>query len=78
LGFTTVPAAGLGAAAVWAGDRCRGQIELPFKRRQSLRALDELAAKDDRFCRTFFSSKRIAALLVEPLSQRGVDVSPWG
>jgi hypothetical protein len=76
--FTTVSAERLAASAVLELYRFRWQIELAFKRLKSLLALDDLAAKDDRFCRTFLAIKLLGALLVEQLSHRWVDFSPWG
>ena len=76
--FTTVAPERLEAEAVLEIYRFRWQIELAFKRLKSVLELDELAAKDDRFCRTFLSIKLLGALLVEQLSHHWVDFSPWG
>ena len=37
-----------------------------------------LAAQDDAFCRMFLLTKLLAALLIDELSHRWVDFSPWG
>lgn len=76
--FTTVPAAQLAAPGVLEVYRFRWQIELAFKRLKGLLALDEMAAKDPALCRTFLCIKLLGALLVEQLSHRWVDFSPWG
>jgi hypothetical protein len=76
--FTTVGSACLSAGAVLEVYRFRWQIELAFKRLQSVLSLDDLAAKDDPFCRTFVTVKLLGALLVERLCHRWVDFSPWG
>src|SRR5262249_8414140 len=76
--FTTVPADHLAGAAVLEVYRFRWQIELAFKRLKSLLSLDALVAKDPAFCRTFLCMKLLGALLVDQLSHRWVDFSPWG
>jgi DDE family transposase len=76
--FVTVPTAVLGGPAVLELYRFRWQIELAFKRLKSVLALDEMAAKDPALCRTFLCIKLLGALLVEQLSHRWVDLSPWG
>jgi hypothetical protein len=76
--FTTMPSAQLAAGQVLALYRFRWQIELAFKRLKSLLELDELLAKEEALCRTFLLTKILAALLVEDLSHRWVDFSPWG
>jgi hypothetical protein len=76
--FTTVPAERLPAGAVLEVYRFRWQIELAFKRLKGVLALDELTAKDPALCRLFLCIKLLGALLVEQLSHRWVDFSPWG
>ncbi len=76
--FTTAAAERLPAPAVLEVYRFRWQIELAFKRLKGVLALDELAAKDPALCRTFLCIKLLGALLVERLSHRWVDFSPWG
>jgi hypothetical protein len=76
--FTTVPAESLPAPAVLEVYRFRWQIELAFKRLKGVLALDELTAKDPALCRLFLCIKLLGALLVEQLSHRWVDFSPWG
>lgn len=76
--FTTATAEQLPAPAVLEVYRFRWQIELAFKRLKGVLALDELVAKDPALCRTFLCIKLLGALLVERLSHRWVDFSPWG
>lgn len=76
--FTTLPGERLTAQQVVELYRFRWQIELTFKRMKSLVGLDELAAKDERLGRTFVLAKILGTLLVEELSHRWVDFSPWG
>src|SRR5712691_7210604 len=76
--FTTVPAEELSALSVLELYRFRWQIELAFKRLKGVLALDELTAKDPALCRLFLCIKLLGALLVEQLSHRWVDFSPWG
>jgi Transposase DDE domain len=76
--FTSAPAALLGAGAVLELYRFRWQIELAFKRLKGVLELDEMAAKEPRLCRTFLCIKLLGALLVEQMSHRWVDFSPWG
>ena len=76
--FTTVSRDQWAAPAVLEVYRFRWQIELAFKRLKGLLALDELAAKDPALCRLFLCIKLLGALLVEQLSHRWVDFSPWG
>ncbi len=76
--FTTLAREDLPAAAGLELYRFRWQIELAFKRLKSLVGLDELAAQDEAFARTFLLTKLLATLLIEELSHRWVDFSPWG
>ena len=77
--FTTLDAAAWSATAVLALYRFRWQVEMVFKRMKSILALDEMAAKDPRLCRTFLLAKLIAALLVEDLARHtGAVFSPDG
>ena len=76
--FTSGPADRLPALAVLEVYRLRWQIELAFKRLKGVLALDELTAKDPALCRLFLCIKLLGALLVEQLSRRWVDFSPWG
>jgi Transposase DDE domain len=76
--FTTATGDQLPAPAVLEVYRFRWQIELAFKRLKGVLALDELTAQDPALCRTFLCIKLLGALLVERLSHRWVDFSPWG
>ena len=49
-----------------------------FKRMKSLLHLDELPAKDPDLARAFIYSKLLAALMLEDLTDRYLDFSPWG
>jgi hypothetical protein len=76
--FTTVPGTLWTAETVLELYRFRWQIELAFKRLKGVLALDEMATKERRLCRTFLCIKLLGALLVERLSHHWVDFSPWG
>lgn len=76
--FTTVPPELLSAAELLELYRFRWQIELAFKRMKSLLELDELPAKDPDLGQTVLLTKLLAALLVDELTHRWVDFSPWG
>jgi len=76
--FTTLPTERLSGLEVLEVYRFRWQIELAFKRMKGVLELDELAAKEEAFCRTFLCVKLLGALLVEELSHQWVDFSPWG
>jgi hypothetical protein len=76
--FTTLAANRLEAAAVLELYRFRWQIELAFKRLKSLFGFAALPAKDDGLGRTFLLAKILGALLIDRLSHRWVDFSPWG
>lgn len=76
--FTTVPAAALAAVAALELYRFRWQVELAFKRLKSLLQLDEMTAQKEALCRTFLLAKLLGAVLIDELSHRAVDFSPWG
>lgn len=76
--FTTLPPEVLTAPEILELYRFRWQIELAFKRMKSLLELDALPAKDPDLCQTFLLTKLLAAVLVEELTHRWVDFSPWG
>jgi hypothetical protein len=76
--LTSVPQEELEAQQALEIYRFRWQIEITFKRLKGLLELDELAAKDPRLAQTFLLSKLLAALLLEDLSERFLDFSPWG
>ena len=76
--FITLPAARLAAALVLELYRFRWQVELAFKRMKSLIHLDEMAAQKEELCRTFLLAKLLGAVLIDELSHRAVDFSPWG
>jgi hypothetical protein len=76
--FTTVPGTVLAGPEILELYRFRWQIELAFKRMKSLLELDTLPAKDPELCQTFLLTKLLAALLVDELTHRWVDFSPWG
>ena len=76
--FTTAPSPLLSAREILDLYRFRWQIELAFKRMKTHLALDELPAKDPDLCQTFLLTKLLAAVLVDALTHRWVDFSPWG
>jgi IS4 transposase len=76
--LTTLPPERLSGPQVLEVYRFRWQIELAFKRMKGCLELDELAAKEEGLCRAFLCVKLLGALLVEELSHRWVDFSPWG
>jgi DDE family transposase len=76
--FTTLSPEGLTATEGLELYRFRWQIELTFKRMKSLVGLDELTSQDEALGRTFLLAKILATLLIEELSHRWVDFSPWG
>ena len=75
---SNVPSSTLSALDVLEVYRFRWQIELVFKRMKGLMYLDELPAKDPELARAFIYSKLLAALLLEDLTERYLDFSPWG
>ncbi len=58
--------------------RVRWQIELAFKRLQSLLGLDALRAKDPLLARAYLLAKMIAAVLIETIAAKCRAISPWG
>jgi hypothetical protein len=76
--FSTLSSARLSATAALELYRFRWQIELTFKRMKSLVGLDALTCQDEALGRTFLLTKILATLLIEELSHRWVDFSPWG
>jgi len=76
--FTTLEAEQLAATEVLALYRFRWQVELAFKRLKGIIALDEMAAKDERLCRTFLLTKLLAMLILEELATDYEALSPWG
>jgi hypothetical protein len=76
--FTTLAPERLPATAALELYRFRWQIELTFKRMKSLVGLDALTCQDEALGRTFLLAKILATLLIEELSHRWVDFSPWG
>ena len=76
--LTSVPRETLDTDSVLHLYRLRWQIELAFKRLKSLLQLDHVPAKDPALARCFLYGKLLAALLIEDLTQRFLDFSPWG
>lgn len=76
--LTSLSAEQLSAADVLRLYRFRWQIELAFKRMKSLLALGDLPARDPPLARAFIYGKLLAALLLEDLTERFLDFSPWG
>ena len=76
--LTSLPASALSATDGLELYRFRWQIELAFKRLKSVLALDELSAKGEELGRCILYGKLLAALLVEDLTEKFLDFSPWG
>jgi len=76
--LTSLLASEISAADALALYRFRWQIELAFKRLKSLLNLDVLLARDQQLAQTALYAKLIAAVLVDALTARFVDFSPWG
>jgi hypothetical protein len=76
--LTSLPASVLTATDGLELYRFRWQIEIAFKRLKSLLALDELSAKGEELGRSILCGKLLAALLVEDLTEKFLDFSPWG
>lgn len=68
----------LGATEAFELYRLRWQVELAFKRLKSLIHIDQITAKEDRVVQTYILGKLLAALLIEDLTERYLDFSPWG
>jgi hypothetical protein len=76
--LTSLPASRIRAVDALALYRFRWQIELAFKRLKSLLHLDVLLAYDERLAQTTLYAKLLAALLLDDLTTKFVDFSPWG
>lgn len=58
--------------------RCRGQIELAFKRLKSLLQVGHLKKYDPKSAQAWLQGKRLVASLIETLIVIGERFSPWG
>lgn len=58
--------------------RLRWQIELGFKRLQTIAQLGHLPKHDDRSSRAWLYGKLFLALLAEKMARVGRTISPWG
>jgi hypothetical protein len=76
--LTTLPGEDFPAERVLELYRFRWQVELAFKRMKGILHLGEMTARCDDLCRTFLLAKLLIVLLVEDLSRRYADFSPWG
>lgn len=76
--LTSLPKSSISAADALALYRFRWQIELAFKRLKSLLQIDVLLARDERLAKTALYAKLLAALLLDDLTAKFVDFSPWG
>ena len=76
--FTTVPESEWTAADALQWYRTRWQVELTFKRFQSLAQLGCLPKYDDDSAKAWLYGKLLAALLVEKLIHHASAISPWG
>lgn len=68
----------LSAAEVLGLYRFRWQVELAFKRLKGLLHLGELPTKDPPVARTYLYAKLLGALMLDDLTERFLDFSPWG
>jgi hypothetical protein len=76
--WTDVPAQTLDMETVLAWYRCRGQVELCFKRMKSILGLGDLPKRRDDSCRAWLHGKLLVALLLERLLDNAEHFSPWG
>ena len=76
--FTTFPAAAFPPERVLEWYRLRWQVELVFKRFQSLAQLGHLPKRDDESAQAWLYGKLLVALLVEKLIRYALAFSPWG
>jgi hypothetical protein len=76
--FTSLPSSEISASDLLALYRFRWQIELAFKRLKSLLDLNVLLARDQALARTALFAKLLASILIDALTVRFVDFSPWG
>lgn len=76
--LTNLPAERLSAEQGLELYRYRWQIELAFKRMKSLLDFDLLRAREPPLARTYLFAKLLGALLIDDLTQRHLDFSPWG
>ncbi len=75
---TNAPRENLSAAEVLGLYRFRWQVERAFKRMKGLLELGDLPTKDPPMARTYLYAKLLGALLLEDLTDRFLDFSPWG
>ena len=68
----------LNAAELLGLYRFRWQVELAFKRLKGLLHLGDLPTKDPPTARTYLYAKLLGALLLDDLTERFLDFSPWG
>ena len=76
--FTTFPAEKFPAEAVLEWYRTRWQVELVFKRFQSLAQLGDLPRHTDESAKAWLYGKLLVALLVEKLPAHARSISHWG
>jgi len=76
--FTTVPASHFRTSEVLEWYRVRWQIELVYKRLETLAELGSLPKHDDQSARAWLYGKLLIALLGQKLERLGRDISPWG
>lgn len=76
--FTTLPKPVFPTADVLEWYRVRWQIELVFKRLQSIARLGHLPKYDERSARAWLYGKLLVALLSQKLIRSGRAFSPWG
>ena len=76
--FTTFPAREFSPEQVLAWYRTRWQVELVFKRFQSIAQLGHLPKNDERSAKSWLYGKLLVALLLEKLIGHTRSISPWG
>jgi hypothetical protein len=76
--WTSLPASELSNDPVPRCFRCRWQLELVFKRAQSIMGLGQLPKRSDPSSRAWLSGKLLVAMLVEKLWEMAESFSPWG
>lgn len=76
--WTSLPATELSSAAALDLYRLRWQIELAFKRAQSILGLGQLPKRNAASSRAWLYGKLLVALLIERLIEQAESFSPWG
>jgi len=75
---TNTPPSLLTAREVLGQYRFRWRVERAFESVKSLLQLGHLPARDPALARTYLYAKLLGALLLDDLSNRFLELSPWG